>query len=301
MPLVSAWTTMVERVSLAKELIADFNTQVLGNLLYLYDVQAGHGGFEAEFVDVDVATTGQGSNGVVQAATTANVNLASDLELGDVIDGVTLAAGDRVLVKDQAAGQDNGVYVIQATGAAVRGADLDESDELDGAAVAVELGTANAGTFWRNNTAAPMVIGTTPTVWGSYTPASDVQSVGLHKLEGLTLDRLGWWSLEISGAVRPSARDKYDAVQLQAAICSEASIGEHRENVLVYGPRLSSGPMYFKSTSSSDMDLYAKVLLEVTTGSKSVSAYCIKWGTSRTTLPSLASGRFIAEFLGKAA
>ena len=79
-----------------------------------------------------------------------------DLIPGTVLDGVTLAAGDRVLVKDQAAGADNGIYVVQAGGSPVRAYDMDVSTEVLGALVNVVDGTANAGTFWTcTNTTVP--------------------------------------------------------------------------------------------------------------------------------------------------
>ena len=44
-------------------------------------------------------------------ASTANAVIASALENGDAIDGVTLATGDRVLLKNQSTGSENGIYV----------------------------------------------------------------------------------------------------------------------------------------------------------------------------------------------
>ena len=79
-----------------------------------------------------------------------------DLLPGTVLDGVTLAAGDRVLVKDQTTGADNGIYVIQAVGSPLRAYDMDVSTEVLGALVNVVDGTANAGTFWTcTNTTVP--------------------------------------------------------------------------------------------------------------------------------------------------
>ena len=51
-----------------------------------------------------------------RAATTANINLSTALENGDLLDGVTLATNDRVLVKNQTTGSQNGIYVVQASG-----------------------------------------------------------------------------------------------------------------------------------------------------------------------------------------
>jgi hypothetical protein len=94
------------------------------------------------------AITGLGWKDSVRAASTANVTIASALESGDIVDGVTLATGDRVLLKDQSSAAENGIYVVVASGAASRSTDADTSLELEGAAVMVEEGTANANTQW---------------------------------------------------------------------------------------------------------------------------------------------------------
>ena len=83
------------------------------------------------------------------AATTANVNLANALENGDVLDGITLATGNRILVKNQTTQSENGIYVVQASGQPSRAADFDTAAEVDsGDFIFVYSGTANGGTGW---------------------------------------------------------------------------------------------------------------------------------------------------------
>ncbi|TXD78332.1 phage tail protein, partial [Ralstonia pseudosolanacearum] len=94
----------------------------------------------------------------VRIATTANLAALSGLL---TVDGVTLAAGDRVLVKDQNAGKDNGIYVA-AAGAWARAADADAALEVTpGMLVPVETGAANGDSLWQLATDAPITIGTT--------------------------------------------------------------------------------------------------------------------------------------------
>lgn len=100
----------------------------------------------------------------VKAATTAAGTLATDFENGDSIDGVTLSTGDRILIKDQAAGEENGIYIVQATGAPVRASDANTALELTGAAVFVEQGTVNADKQFAQ-TADNITLDTTPLVW----------------------------------------------------------------------------------------------------------------------------------------
>lgn len=78
----------------------------------------------------------------VRVATTGAITIATGLNSGDSIDGVTLADGDRVLVKDQSTGSQNGIYVVAASPA--RAVDADSSAEIDSMAVYVEQGTVNA-------------------------------------------------------------------------------------------------------------------------------------------------------------
>ena len=98
---------------------------------------------------VDAATAGLNVHDSVQAATTANIDLSTALENGDILDGVTLATGNRVLVKNQTTKSQNGVYIVQASGAAVRADDYNAAGEVDaGDFIFVEAGTLNAKTGW---------------------------------------------------------------------------------------------------------------------------------------------------------
>lgn len=98
----------------------------------------------------------------VRAASTANITIASALINGATMDGVTLATGNRVLLKDQTAGAENGIYVVVASGAASRAVDADTSAEVTaGMAVTVEEGTANGDKIWQLTTNNPITLGTT--------------------------------------------------------------------------------------------------------------------------------------------
>ena len=85
----------------------------------------------------------------VRAATTTAGTLASSFEDGDTVDGVTLATGDRILVKDQADEAENGLYLVGASGAPTRAYDMDVATEVPGAIVYVLEGTANEGKLFR--------------------------------------------------------------------------------------------------------------------------------------------------------
>lgn len=98
---------------------------------------------------VDAATAGLNVHASVQAATTANITIASALENADTLDGVTLATGNRVLVKNQTDKTENGIYVVKASGAPDRADDYNTPGEVDaGDFIFVEAGTSNGKTGW---------------------------------------------------------------------------------------------------------------------------------------------------------
>lgn len=92
-----------------------------------------------------------------RVATTANITLAGE----QTIDGVAVVEGERVLVKDQTAGAENGIYVV-STGAWRRAPDWDGSgDVVTGTLVRVTAGSSYIGTRWVVSTQGAITIGTT--------------------------------------------------------------------------------------------------------------------------------------------
>ncbi len=115
-----------------------------------------------DFIDYfAIATAAKGN---VIAATTAALTLATDVEATDVLDGVTLVAGDRIFVKDQALGQENGIYIVRTAAAPVRALDFDSALDMEESPVLIPVleGTANAGTLWMHTTTGTIVVDTTP-------------------------------------------------------------------------------------------------------------------------------------------
>lgn len=108
---------------------------------------------------VDGAIRGLDWKQEVVAASTGNLTLATP---GASIDGVTLTSGDRVLLKDQTAPAENGIYVWTGAAAALtRALDADSAVELSGSTVTVQRGTANADRVYRVTTDDPITLGTT--------------------------------------------------------------------------------------------------------------------------------------------
>ena len=119
---------------------------------------------------VDSAAQGIDWKASVHAATTANGTLATAYANGSVIDGVTLVTGDRILIKDQTTGSENGIYTVNASGAPTRATDCDTAAELTASfAVFVEEGTANADSGYVLTNDGAITVGTTALVFTQFT------------------------------------------------------------------------------------------------------------------------------------
>ena len=130
---------------------------------------------------VDDAVAGLRTRIIAECATTANVNLTNGLEAGDTIDGVTLVAGDRVLVKDQSDATENGLYLAVSSGSASRDPEHDTIAELSGGMVVVNQGTANDNKIFLCTTDSDGSIGSTNITYVVVTPSNTgtVTSIGL--------------------------------------------------------------------------------------------------------------------------
>ena len=125
---------------------------------------------------VDNAVAGLRTRIIAECASTANVVISSALEAGDVIDGVTLVAGDRVLLKNQSTASQNGLYLAVASGAgaASRDPEHDTIAELSGGMVITNQGTANDNKIFLCTTDTDATLGSTSITYTTITP----QNVG---------------------------------------------------------------------------------------------------------------------------
>lgn len=102
----------------------------------------------------------------VRVSTTANGTLSSAFANGQVVDGVTLATGDRILIKNQTTATENGIYVVNASGAPTRADDFNsDQDATTGVTVFVSEGNVNANSAWSISTNDPITLGTSPVVF----------------------------------------------------------------------------------------------------------------------------------------
>lgn len=135
----------------------------------------------ATLAQLNAAVEGLAWKDSCRVATQANLNLASP---GATIDGVTMATGDRVLVRSQTAGAENGVYLWNgAATAATRAPDASIAAELEQAVVTVEEGTSAGATF--RQTVVNLTLGSTTVTWtnfGTSAPSANETTAGIAEV-----------------------------------------------------------------------------------------------------------------------
>jgi len=161
--------------------VSDFDTQVRTNRLdQLASATSTVSGVtptaDAHFATkgyVDSVSEGLDVKGSCVAATTANITIATALNSGDSLDGVTLADGDRVLVKDQSTATQNGIYVVGSTPA--RADDLTTGADAAGTFTFIEQGSTNADIgFVCTSNKGSAVVGTNNLAFSTFSSSGNV-------------------------------------------------------------------------------------------------------------------------------
>ena len=188
--------------SLLASKISDFDTQVQTNKLNNLAVPDGDVAFNSQKITgladpvndqdaatkayVDAARSGLDVKASVRAATTTNISL--DNTTTD-IDGVTLADGDRVLVKNQTTAAENGIYVVSTSEAWTRSSDADTSAEVTpGLFTFVEEGTAHADSGWVLTNNGTINVGVTGLAFAQFSGAGQITAGNGLTKTGNTLD-----------------------------------------------------------------------------------------------------------------
>jgi hypothetical protein len=182
--------------------VSDFDTQVRTSRidqLAAAGADVSHGGFKITNVadpvnPQDVATrnyvdaTAQGLDvkGSVVAATTANITLSG----AQTIDGISLVAGDRCLVKNQSTASQNGIYVVSAS-AWARSDDFNLWSEAPGAFAFVEQGTTQSDTGWVCTADKGGTLGTTAVTFAQFSGAGTYVAGNGLSLTGSSFSAVG--------------------------------------------------------------------------------------------------------------
>ncbi len=126
----------------------------------------------SQFVAIEAQFNIRTSKNAVRVATTANITLSGN----QTIDGISVLTGDRVLVKNQSSGADNGIYVCD-TSTWIRSVDSDASFEILGATIYVVAGTANGGKLFSNTNTTVPTLGSTSLTYAQLGNSGTVTSV----------------------------------------------------------------------------------------------------------------------------
>lgn len=138
---------------------------------------------------VDAIKSGLDVKDSCHVATTTAGTLSTSFANGQTVDGVTLVTGDRILIKDQATGSENGIYTVNSSGAPTRATDFDSNAEVtSGAFTFVEEGTVNGDGGFVLTTNDPITVGTTSLTFVQFSGAGQITAgTGLSK-SGNTLN-----------------------------------------------------------------------------------------------------------------
>ena len=217
------------------------------------------------------------STTTVRVASTANVAIATALENGDTVDGVTLVTGDKVLLKDQTAGAENGIYTVVSSGSASRSPGQDVINYIVPTLysfsqhVTVTEGTANTGTTWNvSNVYATITLGTTAITYEAatyptiYTTLQSL-AVGVHPPPVANLDMVISSVIPNVGTVKTAAVTNFSAgtnpeadkeyldratTYLAATSSSAVTAGQLNANILTGNAHVSRSKTYDLTTSA---------------------------------------------------
>lgn len=147
---------------MAKQILSDLDFNNVAKITNLPPATVS--GQPVTYDQLNSAVEGLAWKDSVRVASVANITLTGP---GATIDGITMAANDRVLVKDQSTSSQNGIYVWNGAAVAMtRAADASSFAEIESAVVSVEEGTSAGATF--RQTAVNGTIDSTAVTWTSF-------------------------------------------------------------------------------------------------------------------------------------
>lgn len=169
---------------------------------------------------VDNSLNGLQWKAPVRVASTANLTVASAVVNGATVDGISLVTGDRILLKNQSSGAENGIYIVAASGAASRALDMDSTAECKSATVFVAEGTANGDKAF-TQTAEIVTIGTTAQNWVQFGGAGSTYTAG----SGLSESPANTFNVDTGTASATGLEISSDTVRIAAAAAGSGLTG----------------------------------------------------------------------------
>lgn len=161
---------------MSRQILSNHDFNNIAKIVNLPDPSAAQDAATKAYVDS--AVEGLAWKDSCRVATQANLNLASP---GATIDGVTMAASDRVLVRAQTTASENGIYIWNGAAVAMtRALDANTAAELEQAVTTVEEGTSAAATF--RQTLVNFTLGSGAVSWttfGTSAPSASETTAGI--------------------------------------------------------------------------------------------------------------------------
>jgi hypothetical protein len=187
-------------------------------IVNLADPSSGTDGANKQYVDG--VARGLRWKESVRAASTATGVLATAYENGDTLDGVVLATGDRILLKDQSTATENGIYTVNASGAPTRAADLPAASDAKGIAVTVTNGTVNNDRVYIQ-TNDPATVGTNNLAFSQLGGSGTTYTAG----DGLGESPAGTFNVNTGTASATGLETSADTVRIAAAAAGNGLTG----------------------------------------------------------------------------
>jgi hypothetical protein len=187
-------------------------------------------------------TYNNGTAGVGATLTVAGGTFAT-------IDGVTTVNGDRILVKNEAAAANNGIYVRTSATVLTRTADFDNtpSGEIAGAFTFIQGGTVNLDTGWVCTTDNPITMGTTAITFtqfsgaGSYTAGTGLTLTGsVFSISNTTVTAASYGSGDAVATFTVNAQGQLTAAANTAITANAANLTGTTLNSSVVSSSLTS-------------------------------------------------------------
>lgn len=205
-------------------------------------------------------TYNNGTSGV-GATLTANANGALS------VDGTAVVAGDRILVKNESAGANNGIYTVTTVGSGsaayvlTRATDADTATELNsGAFTFVEEGSANADNGYVMTQDTSITFGSTSITWQQFSGAGQITAGDALTKSGNTMNvAVDNSSIEVSS---DALRVKSNWVG-QASITTLGTIGTGVWNGTAVGTQYGGTGQNFSASTG---------VISLSSGTASVSA-----------------------------
>lgn len=231
---------------------------------------------------------GLDSKASVRLASTANIDLSSEVDTG-AIDSVTLADDDRILLKDQTDPIENGIYVIVSAidpSTWTRATDFDEDDEVtSGAYVFVEEGTLYGNTGWVVTSPNAITVDTDDIEWTIFSRAADYTAGTGLSLTGtefaIVTDEVTY---DNTGTTLDSTNVQDAISELDEEKASSVAGGfkwVYSNNTTMGDP--STGNLRLNNASLSSVTSVALSALLGETGNPDASDYIVTWDDSTNT------------------